>query len=104
MESPAGPFRKRVITPSRGRRGIPPCSPGDRMGCQGSPLFPHSLPEIPDCLRAPMGVIISAPGVTVMPSLVFTALCSAGSQTRGSSRTRRLAMGVTIRVYNPRGR
>jgi hypothetical protein len=26
--------------PPRGRRGIPPCSPGDRMGCQGSPPFP----------------------------------------------------------------
>ena len=51
-----------------------------------------------------MGVIISAPGVTVMPSVAFAALCSAGSQTRGSSWTRRLAMGVTIRVDNPRGR
>ena len=36
-----------------------------------------------------------------MPSVVFTALCSAGSQTRGSSWTRRLAVGVTIRGVEP---
>jgi hypothetical protein len=53
--------------PSRGCRGIPPCGPGDRMGCQGSALFPHSLPEAPDCLRAPDGRDHQRRGVTVMP-------------------------------------
>ena len=61
-------------------------------------------PKLRTASGPPMGVIISAAGVTVMPSVVFTALCSAGSQTRGSCRTRRLAVGATIQVYNPRGR